>query len=721
MPIRDGHYEDLSNRANARNLRASRTSRDISPCPDIVDLKRRARCLSSLKTYLETYFPATFTLAWSEDHDRVIEKLEVAIDEGGQLAVAMPRGSGKTSMLERAALQAVLKGKRRFVVLVLANEGLSGQSLGRTKAELEFNDLLNEDFPKVCYPIRKLEGQAKRCVGQLYEQNRTLITWARNRIVLPTMPPPFNEASGAVIHVCGIGASLRGLLHVDAEGRAFRPDLVLVDDPQDRESARSITQTSERLAILNGDLLGLAGPGKKIAALCACTVVAPNDLADQLLDPQRSPAWQGERCKMVYEWPQRSDLWEEYGLIRAESLREGRRGQDATQFYESHREEMDAGSRVGWPERFEPDELSALQHAFNLRFDRGEAAFGAEYQNEPPDLSPELSALDPVEIASRCSGFQRGVAPPEVEKLTAFIDVGASVLWWMVCGWSEEFSGQIIDYGAWPEQNSRVFLSRNVSPTLEGYYPSTGNAEGAIFAGLAELISKLCGKEWRRSDGASMRISRMPIDSGWQTKVVRLVTRQHEYRDLLIPSKGVGIGPSQAAISDYHKKPGEKIGDAWILGRAGPDRLRLLRYDTNLWKTRVAGMLTRARGTSGGIELFGDRPIDHEMIASHLSSEYPNRETSETKGTSATVWSRRPDRENHWFDCLVGCAVAASVEGLSPLASLGIRREEPRQRVSFRELQRRKQAERSASEEAASGRERVSFRDLQNRARENRP
>jgi hypothetical protein len=28
-------------------------------------------------------------------------------------------------------------------------------------------------------------------------------------------------------------------------------------------------------------------------------------------------------------------------------------------------------------------------------------------------------------------------------------------------------------------------------------------------------------------------------------------------------------------------------------------------------------------------------------------------------------------RENHWWDCLVGCAVAASITGLEPAASEG--------------------------------------------------
>ena len=40
---------------------------------------------------------------------------------------------------------------------------------------------------------------------------------------------------------------------------------------------------------------------------------------------------------------------------------------DATEFYRQHREAMDAGAVVAWPERYNHDELSAIQHAMNLK------------------------------------------------------------------------------------------------------------------------------------------------------------------------------------------------------------------------------------------------------------------------------------------------------------------------------------------------------------------
>ena len=71
---------------------------------------------------------------------------------------------------------------------------------------------------------------------------------------------------------------------------------------------------------MNGDLLGLAGVGSRIAALVACTVILRGDMADQLLDNSRNPAWEGQTFKLVTSWPDRLDLWEEYGRLRADGL-----------------------------------------------------------------------------------------------------------------------------------------------------------------------------------------------------------------------------------------------------------------------------------------------------------------------------------------------------------------------------------------------------------------
>jgi hypothetical protein len=57
---------------------------------------------------------------------------------------------------------------------------------------------------------------------------------------------------------------------------------------------------------------------------------------------------------------------------------------------------------------------------------------------------------------------------------------------------------------------------------------------------------------------------------------------------------------------------------------------------------------------------------DHDLLLEHLTSEYPVR--TEARGRVVDEW-KAGSRENHWWDCLVGSAVAASITGLQPTAA----------------------------------------------------
>ena len=52
-----------------------------------------------------------------------------------------------------------------------------------------------------------------------------------------------------------------------------------------------------------------------------CTVIRPGDMADNILDRDKHPEWNGERTKMVYAFPTNEKLWQQYAEIRAEGLR----------------------------------------------------------------------------------------------------------------------------------------------------------------------------------------------------------------------------------------------------------------------------------------------------------------------------------------------------------------------------------------------------------------
>jgi len=653
-------YAAHRQRTARRQRELSEKGRDLPPLPPVADPARRAACAKDLAAFAKTYLAQTFTLPWSADHLLAIERIQRATLEGGTFALAMPRGSGKTSLALAAALWCILYGHRPYTVLIAATTRAAQQLLTHLKDELETNPLLAEDFPEVCLPVRALAGIVNRQAGQTYLGRRTRLFWGRDQVVLPSLPG--SPAAGARLAARGLGAAIRGLVARLPDGKTIRPTLAIIDDPQTDQTAKSPTQTQRRLDLLCGAVLGLAGPGQKMAAVMPCTVIRPGDLADTLLDNSKHPEWHGLRTRLVRRWPENDKLWQQYAAIRADCLRTGRDPAEATDFYREHREQMDKGAEISWPQRYNPDELSAIQHAYNLRLDLGEEAFNAEYQNDPAPLDqPEAEAIDQQTLVQRLNRVPKGTVPAECLRLTAFVDVHQKLLFWLVAAWDQSFGGAVVDYGTWPEQRRQDFTLRNARYTLAHKTPRAG-LEGAIYAGLEALAERLLAAEWPRQDSGTARIERCLIDANWgqATELVLRFCRQSRYAGLILPSFGRAIGPHQRPMTEWRRQPGDRIGWHWLLraGRLG----RHVLFDTNHWKTFVRNRLTQPLGDPGAVTLFGNSPGRHRLLSTHLCAETST--ATEGRGRRVEVWQQRPDHpDNHWWDCLVGCAVAASIQG----------------------------------------------------------
>ncbi|MCP4248060.1 MAG: hypothetical protein GY778_13520 [bacterium] len=657
-------YAQHRERTRARQASLSELGRDIGELPPVANRRRRNRCVKSYREFCETYFPETFYLPWSDDHLKVIATIQRVVTEGGLYALAMPRGGGKSSLCEVACIWALLGGYRGFVVLVSAERSLAEQSLDSIKSELEHNDALLADFPEVCYPIRCLDGIHQRASGQLFQGKRTLIGWTATEIVLPTIPN--SKAAGGIIRVAGITGRIRGMKYKLPDGRAVRPELALVDDPQTDESASSLAQNTARERIVSGAIHGLAGPGKKIAALMPTTVIAQDDMADRILDRDKYPEWQGERMQMVYRFPKNTDLWDQYGDLLREGLASGGNGKAATAFYEQHRPAMDEGSIVAWKERHNPDELSAIQHAMNLLLRSPESgrAFWAEHQNRPlSDLPEDTDALTAEQIGSKCNRHQRGQVPQYATHVVAFIDVHKKALLYVVGAFADNFTGAVIDYGTYPEQGRDYFTLADCRRTLARAAPGTG-LEGMIYAGLEATAAHVCDREYPRDGGGVARVERCLIDANWgdSRDVVYSFCRQSRHAALLLPSHGIGIGPQHLPLSDRAKKPGDRAGHNWrIPAIRGRGSIRHVIFDANQYKTFVQSRLRVGMGDIGCLSIFGKDGSRHRMYIDHLLSEYGTDVVARER--KVKVWALIPHRDNHWLDGTVGVCVAASIQG----------------------------------------------------------
>ena len=169
------------------------------------------------------------------------------------------------------------------------------------------------------------------------------------------------------------------------------------------------------------------------------------------------------------------------------------------------------------------------------------------------------------------------------------------------------------------------------------------------------------GREWKREDGVALRVSQLLIDANWgqSTQVVRTFARRSHFAANILPSHGRGIGASSQALTEKTKGRGDKIGLNWKLGQVSEGQRSVL-YDTNFWKTFVAARLRLALGDPEAMSIHAG---DHDLLFEHLTSEYPVR--TEARGRVVDEW-KMAGRDNHWLDCLVGSAVAASIQGVQP-------------------------------------------------------
>jgi hypothetical protein len=626
---------------------------------EVKNKRRRREAGRSLLRFCKAYFPGRFSLKFSDDHLRVIAKLQNAVIHGDQFALAMPRGSGKTTLAQVAVLFAILYGHRPFVSLIGSTMRQSGKMLAILKKELRLNALLREDFPLEVGPFWALGKSARKCEGQRYNGTTTDIEWLADRIVFATIPG--SMASGSIVSVCGITGEIRGQVDMRADGTLIRPSLVILDDPQTDKSAGSLTMTEERENIIADAVLGLAGPGVKITAVMLCTVISRGDLSDRTLSHTDHPEWSGERTKMLYEFPTNMALWQEYARIWTDERSQGGDGSAATHFYRDNRTEMDAGAKVAWLQRIEKGCVSALESAMKLYlFSR--RRFMSEYQNDPEEDALTASGrLDPRAVAERWNGRPIGEVPLRTEWITAHVDIHDDLLYYQVTAFEPGYTGSVIEYGTWPKQNDGYFALSNVHTPLSAKYPNRGK-EGTIYAGLEELLQTLLTRSYRRDDGQTMQIALALVDAGYVPDVVGKVVRALNRGPQLMAAKGFGIGASRKPYSEYKREPGVRTGQHWRIAPAPGTRLPTVAVDTNWWKSFYRDRLRTPVGDPGAIQVFGERADQHRLWADHCGGEYP----VSVVGPWGQVeeWKTEPNRDIHWWDNGIGCCVAAAILGV---------------------------------------------------------
>ncbi len=94
-------------------------------------------------------------------------------------------------------------------------------------------------------------------------------------------------------------------------------------------------------------------------------------------------------------------------------------------------------------------------------------------------------------------------------------------------------------------------------------------------------------------------------------------------RAVIIPSHGRFVGASSLTLSEYRRRPGDRVGLNWRIPNVhGKRAIRHVVYDTNWWKSFINARLRVSMGDRGCLSLFGTNAETHRMFAEHLTSEY---------------------------------------------------------------------------------------------------
>lgn len=646
----------------------SRDTADIGPIP-----KRDNRLWKKFRydplAFLYEAFPETTGLSrFCNGQKRGVTRMAKAIVEGGQTLNLWPRGFAKSTTSENLVIWAAGYGHRKFILSIANDALLAKMILDSVQAEFETNPMLMKIFPEICHPAQMLEGVPQRAKKQHTCGELTHIEWSKSRCVFPTLKA-FPESSGVVFVAKGITANIRGVRFKRPDGKQARPDFVILDDPQDDESARNPKTVSERLKTINTSILRGGSHKKKTAVVMNATIIENEDLVDQLADPTKNKAWQTERIPMLESLPVNLDeFWlTKYADIRGNYAANDAEGQaraqvEATDFYKKNRKEGDKGAKASWKTCYDDTEISAIQHAMNIIIDTGMDAFNAECQNSPTKENIGLELLTIDEITRKQSAYERNVVPGECTTLTSHVDVHPELMYWQVWAWEPNFTGYLIDHGTFPDQKRRRFDHDKPPKPLSKLFPGMSEDE-RIYLGLSQCNEWLANREWVKTDGVPIKLTRWLNDAnGRSSDTIKKACRESPHAALLTPAYGKGVKASNAPISRWPQSQGKNYGPEWVPTKAVPGELPGVIFDTNHWKTEFHKALAQLPGTRGCLYLFKARPEQHRVIAEGFRSEKPKLVNCE--GREIYEWAQIPSQRNEPLDNAVGSMVCASMLGI---------------------------------------------------------
>lgn len=617
--------------------------------PVVGNPDRKERCRLSLEAFAREYFPESYYLPISPGQREDFETMQRVATDGGAYAFAAPRSDGKTTRCETATIWAVLYGHRRCVPVVGSSAEAAREMFESIKHELRTNEALREDFPIPCWVASLSDDIALKAKGWTWGGRKMGAEWGKGRIVLPQMDGA--DGSGAVIVPRGITGRLRGM-RIKIGKRAVRPDCFVIDDPQTDESATSPQQCTSREKIILGAIMGSKGAKTTLACMMPCTIIKPNDLAARFLDRKIHPDWHGRTRSLVKVWPkEHGGMWKEYRRLRREETQEA-----ATAYYLENLAAMDEGAEVDWPERFDSNEVSAIQSAENLLCDRGEEVFMAEYQNSPiePGRTDRPYVLTVEIVKSRATERPVLEVPPGHKTLVVGTDVNEYGLHTAAVAFDNLLTGAVTWYGIHAGPNGET-ITEPGAPEIE--------RKKAIYDALVAHGEQIAALQFAAGEeGApAPRPSLWLIDGGYFGDVVRRYVEGPGRKVGVAVAACKGFPGSCNAKTRYQPTARNMIGSPkeQCHMSEGPVLGRFIAFNACYWREVWQKAITATPGNIGSLQLCAG---GHSEFAAQLASE-TLRQKINTPAGPIWDWVTAPGRHDY-SDAVTICYAAAAWGGI---------------------------------------------------------
>ncbi|MFB4472151.1 phage terminase large subunit [Oceanobacillus caeni] len=309
---------------------------------------RRMLSELSIEYFAKAYISDEFSQDFGDYAKEILSTLkgDIESDKQENTAVIAPRSHGKSTISSLAIpTWSACHNKKKFVLFISANADTAANFLSKVKRALESPEII-EDF------------------GKMKDKKRT---WNNEEIETTT---------GTWISCSGWKSGLRGM----NKPSVGRPDLIILDDLEDKETLASESLQSKLELAFNEEIGRLGAYNTDFFYIG--TLLSQDSLLARVI---KMPSWKVLFYKRVISFPEDETLWEEWKQIYRD-MDNPNRLDDAYSFFLSNKKEMTKGAKVLWDDKVPMSETKYKHPYYHVMLDRekwGESSFWKEDQNEP--------------------------------------------------------------------------------------------------------------------------------------------------------------------------------------------------------------------------------------------------------------------------------------------------------------------------------------------------